>query len=498
MLTRLQTTLSALLYRRITLVLTLFVIVGGLLALWNIDRLSNHLILAQARQNTAIYAQAIQQARVLYGEIVNNARSAHGLQVTDLQIEQRRRSDKRALPLPIAFLLDLSERIDADESGAQIRIYSDEPFSERVGIRGVQTNFERQALAFLRQHPDQTYDAILQTPNGWEYHYAKAEVMQPSCIECHNSHPNSNRRDWQVGDVRGALKIVQPLDQVRHEVRQGLRETLAVFMGLGFLAIMGIGLVMNRVRHTARELERQIVERTAELQESKAKSERLLRNILPPAIADQLKDQNSYSKIASNFEQVTVLFADIVGFTPLSASIPPIQLVELLNQIFSEFDQLAEHYGLEKIKTIGDAYMVVGGVPMADQEHVVAIAEMALAMQAAIQNIHKPDGNPFEIRIGINSGPVVAGVIGLKKFSYDLWGDTVNVAARLEAASEPGRIHVTTAVYEYLKHDYELVSRGPIQIKGKGEMVTYWLQGRKHHIAGMGHDPRNTFELQIN
>lgn len=476
---RLRTTLSALLYRRITLALTILFMVGGILALWNIDRLSDHLILAQARQNTAIYAQAIQQARVLYGEIVNNARSAHGLEVTDLQIEQRRQADRRALPLPIAFLLDLSERIDADGSGAQIRIYSDDPFSNRVGIRGIQTDFERQALVFLRQHPDQVYDAILKTPNGWEYQYAKAEVMQPSCIECHNSHPNSNRRDWQVGDVRGALKIVQPLDQVRQEVRQGLRETLVVFMGLALLAVMGIGLVMNRVRRTSRELERQIAERTAELQASKAKSERLLRNILPPAIADQLKDQEGYGKIASNFEQVTVLFADIVGFTPLSASIPPIQLVDLLNRIFSEFDQLAEHYQLEKIKTIGDAYMVVGGLPMANEDHTVAIAEMALAMQAAIQAIPKPDGTPCEIRIGIHSGPVVAGVIGLKKFAYDLWGDTVNVAARLEASGEPGHIHVTAAVYEYLKEDYELISRGPIQVKGKGEMVTYWLEGHK-------------------
>lgn len=213
------------------------------------------------------------------------------------------------------------------------------------------------------------------------------------------------------------------------------------------------------------------------LQVEQEKSERLLLNILPKMIADQLKqDQGA---IAEQFEEATILFADIVDFTPLSASMVPTELVILLNQIFSKFDQLAERYGLEKIKTIGDAYMVVGGLPEPRTDHAEAVAEMAIEMQSAIAQFSTRDGHPFNLRIGINTGPVVAGVIGMKKFIYDLWGDTVNVASRMESQGTARGIQVTTATYEHLKNKYYLESRGAIAVKGKGEMETYWLLGRQ-------------------
>ena len=203
------------------------------------------------------------------------------------------------------------------------------------------------------------------------------------------------------------------------------------------------------------------------------KSERLLRNILPEPIANQLKQNQG--AIAEQFNEVTILFADLVGFTPLSARLTPIELVNLLNQIFSTFDELAEQLGLEKIKTIGDAYMVAAGLPVPRADHAEAIANMALARQASVERFQSKVGEKLSIRIGINTGIVVAGVIGTKKFIYDLWGDAVNVASRMESSGQPGSIQVTVATYERLKHKYVFVRRGAIQVKGKGEMVTYWL-----------------------
>ncbi len=207
------------------------------------------------------------------------------------------------------------------------------------------------------------------------------------------------------------------------------------------------------------------------------KSDRLLLNILPKPIADQLKQFEG--SLAQQFTEATILFADIVGFTPLSAQMPPLELLNLLNKIFSMFDQLAEKHGVEKIKTIGDAYMVAGGLPVPTDNHAEAIAQMALDMQDAIQQFRTQQGESFQIRIGINTGPVVAGVIGIKKFSYDLWGDAVNVASRMESSGIPGRIQVTAATKERLQDKFLFEERGAIVIKGKGKMISYWLIARK-------------------
>jgi class 3 adenylate cyclase len=213
-----------------------------------------------------------------------------------------------------------------------------------------------------------------------------------------------------------------------------------------------------------------------QLQAEQEKSERLLLSILPQTVAEQLKQEQS--TIAESFAEASVMFADIVNFTEISTSRPAIEVVSLLNEIFSAFDHLAEHYGLEKIKTIGDAYMVVGGIPTPRPDHVTAIANMALAMQAAIADFNAKTGESISLRIGISTGPVVAGVIGTKKFIYDLWGDTVNTASRMEAHGIPDCIQVTESTYAYLKDSYSLKARGSIPIKGKGEMQTYLLKGK--------------------
>ena len=230
------------------------------------------------------------------------------------------------------------------------------------------------------------------------------------------------------------------------------------------------------LEHANEVLEDRVKERTADLSKEQEKSEKLLRNVLPEEIATRLK--NEPQTIAEGFEAVTVAFADIVGFTELSARSSPIEVVRMLNEIFSAFDGLAEKHGLEKIKTIGDAYMVVGGLPVQRPDHAQAVADMALEMQAFMHKLQERSPG-LAIRIGMHTGPVVAGVIGIKKFSYDLWGDTVNVASRMESHGERDRIQVSDASAKALREDFIIEERGTIKVKGRGELATHWLVQRR-------------------
>jgi len=238
-----------------------------------------------------------------------------------------------------------------------------------------------------------------------------------------------------------------------------------------------LGGVIRAFQHMSQELQTHIhtiQQREQNLALANQKAESLLLNILPSPVAQQLKQ--GVSPIAEHYDDVTVLFADIVGFTELSTKISPTELVGLLNQIFTLFDHLAEQYQVEKIKTIGDAYMVVAGVPNPRDDHAVAIADMALAMQQAVQSFNQTSPYPIQLRIGIHSGAVVAGVIGIRKFIYDLWGDTVNIASRMESHGVTNHIQLTATTYQHLEGHFECSPRGNIKVKGKGMMSTYLLQ----------------------
>ena len=217
-----------------------------------------------------------------------------------------------------------------------------------------------------------------------------------------------------------------------------------------------------------------------ELRHQRRQADRLLVNILPYQIATRLK--SGARTIAESFDEVTVLFADLVEFTAASGQMSPKQLVCLLNDVFSTFDRLAERHGLEKIKTIGDAYMAAGGLPVARPDHADAVALMALDMQQAMDTFVRPDGTAFQLRIGINTGSVIAGVIGMRKFAYDLWGDTVNIASRMETTGVPARIQVTPEVYRRLRGRFIFERRGTIAVKGRGQMESYWLIDRRHSV----------------
>jgi guanylate cyclase len=222
-----------------------------------------------------------------------------------------------------------------------------------------------------------------------------------------------------------------------------------------------------------------------------AKSENLLLNILPKEIAALLK--NHPGTIADHFDCASILFADIVNFTPLSSELPPKEMVDLLNEIFSYFDDLVEKYGVEKIRTIGDNYMVASGIPRPRPDHAQALAHMALDMSAYIQSRPAVHGKRLDFRIGINSGPVIAGVIGRKKFVYDLWGDPVNTASRMESHGVPGKIQISRETYELLRDEFICEPRGSVMVKGKGEMETWYLVGVKEAQAKMSPSPALQF-----
>jgi len=216
-------------------------------------------------------------------------------------------------------------------------------------------------------------------------------------------------------------------------------------------------------------------EALAALRVEQEKSEALLVNVLPGSIAARLKATDA--TIADQFDATSILFADVVDFTPLSQLLPPAEMVGILDRLFSHFDGLVERHGLEKIKTVGDCYMAAAGVPDPHEDHARRAALLALDMRDAVTTSAVAGREGLELRIGINSGPVVAGVIGRKRFIYDLWSDAVNTASRMESHGMPGEIQITRATYELLKDEFVCTRRGTIQVKGKGEMETWYLVG---------------------
>jgi class 3 adenylate cyclase len=276
----------------------------------------------------------------------------------------------------------------------------------------------------------------------------------------------SGLADWYLADPILAPKPIVPT------------RTTIVFFALNFIAfsiiifmLLRLSIGMNRKMHKSLEVAHQQIKIEQE------RSEKLLLNILPGSIADRLR--NSDKTIADGFADVTVMFADIVNFTQVAANMSPSQVFAMLNRIFSAFDELAEQFGLEKIKTIGDAYMVAGGLSEDLTDYSAAVADMAVAMRDLLRRDFAINASHLEVRIGIGTGPIVAGVLGKKKFIYDLWGDTVNIASRITSEGVPGMIQCDTMTYHRLAANFDFHEPQTIYLKGKGNMTVYRLIGRK-------------------
>ncbi len=260
--------------------------------------------------------------------------------------------------------------------------------------------------------------------------------------------------------------------------------TTVFFFALNFAAVSTIVFLLLRYSAIERQKAKQRLEEAHHLlQLEQERSERLLLNILPGPIAERLKTSNQ--TIADGFADVSVMFVDIVNFTRIAEGLSPQQVFTMLNRIFSSFDELAEKYGLEKIKTIGDAYMVAGGLNDQCHDFTPALADLALEMHDLLQRDFRVNEMHLEVRIGIGTGPVVAGVVGKKKFIYDLWGDTVNLASRITSEGTPGMVQVDEATYRKLRNDYDFDAPQSLYLKGKGNTVVYRIIGRKSAQASI-------------
>jgi class 3 adenylate cyclase len=258
---------------------------------------------------------------------------------------------------------------------------------------------------------------------------------------------------------------------------QGIHLDIAVYNSFYIVAFIVTG---GFASYTLERLRRREFLRERALEQERGRSDALLHNILPEEIATRLRTEPG--AIAEAADDVSVLFADIVGFTPFAEALPPDEVVQLLDGLFTVFDDLCGQHGVEKIKTIGDAYMAVAGVPRPDPDHAASVAELALDMQAAAVLFAEHWPGPLALRIGISSGAVVAGVIGHRKFAYDLWGDTVNTASRMESHGTPGRIHVSGTTYALLRDRYTFGEPQITEVKGKGAVETYLLRGRNRDV----------------
>lgn len=248
------------------------------------------------------------------------------------------------------------------------------------------------------------------------------------------------------------------------------RDAFSIVISLSSLLLLSLGVYARNIALLSE----------FQLKEERGHSETLLRNFIPKKFVRRLMSLGGEAPmIAQRYEEVIVLFADIVNFTPMSEELPPEQLVQVLNELFTEFDILIAKYGLEKIKTIGDAYMIAAGVPEPMDDPEIAVADFALEMRGVVQKVDRKWKRDLDIRIGIHLGPVVAGVIGIQKYAFDLWGDTVNVAARMESHGLPGQIHLSEVMADKLKNHYVLTQRGWVDVKGKGMMQTFWLKGKE-------------------
>jgi adenylate cyclase len=268
------------------------------------------------------------------------------------------------------------------------------------------------------------------------------------------------------------LQVVVPHDT-------GIRPTWAVTLNFGFALVAVCGMVVATVWYALREIAR--AEEVIELEYQR--SESLLANILPASIAEQLKDPEA-KIIADKYDDASILFADIAGFTQRASATNPADLVRFLNRLYTDLDRLVDRHGLEKVKTSGDSYMIVSGVPITRPDHLEALANLALDIADAVADLRDPDGRPVPLRIGLAAGSVVAGVVGARRFFYDVWGDAVNVASRMESTDREGRIQVPHDVYERLRHDFLFEERGDVEVKGKGVMHTWYLIGRRTADVG--------------
>lgn len=478
--------LLTLLLNRIVLVLALMLCIAAGIALSNMSRLSSSLIQSQAVQNAALYTQSLTQVIDLYSNAaVDRAKTVSGITVThDYPIHDG------AIPLPSTFAIEIGERISEHNTDVSVRLYSDYPFPWRKAKGGTRDAFERQAIDFLNQNPNQKFFRFVQQDGHTLLRYGESSIMQPSCVACHNTHPDSPKKDWEVGDVGGVWEISQPLDNLVAKIGTNLKGTFVMLGGISILGLSGLTLVIGKLRQIARELEQRIRERTADLADANTdleKRNRLIRHVfgryLSDNVVNNLLDSPEGLKLGGERRKVTILTSDLRGFTALSERLQPEQVIDILNLYLEQMADVINHYQGTIDEFMGDGILVLFGAPIAREDDAVRAIACACAMQlvmGAVNEKMKALGlSQLEMGIGINTGEVVVGNIGSeKRAKYGIVGSQVNLAYRIESYTKGGQILVAEETLKQAGTGVRINEQKQVQPKGfKQPIAIYSVYG---------------------
>lgn len=489
MMTRLWHGLMRFLLQRIVLVLTIMFCIAVGIALTNMSSLSASLIESQAIANAERYVESFSQAVTLYSDTAAERAKAGGVTVTHAYLVQ-----PGAIPLPSTFAIELGDLVSDRNSHVSVRFYSDYPFPWRKATGGPKTTFEREALVALRQQPKQKFVQFEKQDGHTTLHYARASMMQASCVTCHNTHLASPKKNWEVGDVAGAWEISQPLDYLVDRVNQDLRETFLMLGGISVLGLSGLTLVMGKQRETAQTLERRVQDRTAALaqvNEELGKRNQLIRQVFGRYLNDQvvanLLESPEGLRLGGDRRQITLLTSDLRGFTALSERLSPEEVLNILNLYLEYMADIINQYEGTIDEFMGDGILVLFGAPYDHEDDALRAVACACAMQLAMGAVNQRIavlGLPrLEMGIGINTGDVVVGNIGSeKRTKYGVVGSQVNLTYRIESHTRGGQILISESTLKAAGSNVRVSSARQVQVKGMQQPVpiyeVYGVSGR--------------------
>lgn len=470
------------LLKRIVLVLTLMFCIGVGIALANMSRLSSSLIEDQAVQNAALYIESFNQAINLYSSAaVDRAKLVPGIDVTHAYL-----SKPGAIPLPSTFAIELGKQISDQDSEIAARFYSDYPFPWRKAEGGSKDTFEKEALTYLRQDPQGRFFRQENKQGHAVLRYGEASIMKPSCVACHNTHPDSPKKDWEVGDVGGVWEITQPLDHWVSKVNNSLRGTFAMLSGFSVLGISGLTLVFGKLRQNTKELEGRVQERTADLAQANGdleKRNQLIRQVFGRYMSDDvvanLLEKPEGLKLGGDRRKITILTSDLRGFTSLSERLPPEEVIHVLNLYLEYMADTIDRYQGTIDEFMGDGILVLFGAPTPREDDALRAVACACAMQLAMGAVNermKQMGlSPLTMGIGINTGEVVVGNIGSeKRTKYGIVGSPVNLTYRIESYTRGGQILIAEATFKAAGSAVRISGKKQVQPKGVQQPITIY------------------------
>jgi adenylate cyclase len=474
------------LLKQIILILTILLCVGAGITWTAVNGLSSELMQSQALQNAEWCLKALKEATQLYSDdVVDRVEKIHQIPVTD-----NYPAVEGAIPLPSTYSIVLGKRLSEKKGNLLFRVYSDYPFPKRKadGTGGPQDQFEQDALSYLRQAPNAEYYRLENYKGRPSMRYAMPSIMKASCISCHNTHPDSPKKDWRIGDVRGVWELIQPLDNFMKQNEKGLMELSVQLGGLSILGLMGLILVIGRLRQATRELEGKVRERTSELARANIDLEQrngLIRQVFGRYLSDEvvtnlLTDaENEQLQLGGERRKITILTSDLRGFTAISERMSPEEVINILN-IYLEYmaDVITQYQGTID-EFMGDGILVLFGAPTAREDDAARAVACACAMQLAMSSVNermKQMGLPsLAMGIGINTGEVVVGNIGSeKRTKYGIVGSPVNLTYRIESYTTGGQILISETTLQEVRSIVKISGQRRVRVKGVREAIAIY------------------------